>query len=78
MCDVYCIYVVWVYSVNVCGVTWWTAIMVVLPFKCLLDYNGVVSGMSGFMRMMQRIHGHADPSSKRLGKKKTERSYRKY
>lgn len=32
-----------VYSVNMCSVSRWIAVLIVLSFKCPLDYYGVVS-----------------------------------
>lgn len=58
-----------VYSINMCGVSRWIAVLIVLSFKFSLDYYGVVSGTGGFMRMTQRIHGRVEPSSKRLEKR---------
>lgn len=60
-----------VYSVNMCGVSRWIAVLICL---CLLDDYSVVSGTGGFMRVTQWIHGRVDPSSKRLEKRgmKTE------
>lgn len=58
-----------VYSVNICGVSRWVAVLIGLPFKCPWEYYGVVSGTGGFMRLTQQIHRCVDPSSKRLEKR---------
>lgn len=58
-----------VYSVNMCGVSRWIAVLICF---CLLDDYSVVSGTGGFMRVTQWIHGRVDPSSKRLEKKRNE------
>lgn len=65
-----------VYSVNMCGVSRWVAVLIGLPFKCPLEYYGVVSGTGGFMRMTQQIHRCVDPSSKRLEKRGIKKAIR--